>query len=711
LAGSNSVGARRIILTGLGGIGKTQLALEYLYRFRDDYSHVFWIASESVTAMQQSYSQLLSELGFFKDQATFRDLQRAFWDWLKQNDDCLLVYDNVEDVGQLRDLLPPDYGGAVIITTQSAAVGPFGSSIAVSPMDADEAHDFLKKRVGYVDANEPQSGLPAVDTKSAIALNEQLSGLPLALDQAGAFMDEAKVSAAEYLDLYLDRGKELRTLRGDYAIDHESVHTTIRLCTDSVRALSPGAMELLSVMAFLSPHNVPAKLVESILSATGAGSDTLAVAQAQRALVKYSLISRNTVTGELSVHRLVQDVIRDDLYEQDVRSYIDAGAQALWRVWPTVIDDADWTTCCLLASHAASLVGHGMPLQLMSADMVCLTSALGDYLLTIGELHKGSALQAAALHFFNVLKEENAECVDLVVVLVNNATLCRKLGALAEAHSFLTEALTLQENQQKRINEQLLFATYTELGHVCLDQGRPNHAIDFLTKAKDLAFDKSLTRSSLYGVTVSMLGGAYWGLKKYRSVVAVLEEALEEIERHSGPESPDLSAFLLNLAQTYTELKEDPQKAERYVERAKQVIGNTNDASDIAGHYNGLGQYYMQVSKSSEAIAAFQEAQNYIQTLPKDSKYASVYLNLGILLLGKGSYAEAEVLLKTCVDLLAEFGRETSYTAVQAYQLLARVASKRGNRIGSMLHADKAESLHRALKEQGREVPKWTLRM
>ena len=193
-------------LTGLGGIGKTQTALEYAYRYRDSYDAIFWVRSAARETLIADFVALAHLLNLPAQDASDQMLVvAAVKRWLEQNESWLLILDNADELHILVDFLPGEVAGHLLLTTRAQATGRFAASLSVEKMENRESMLLLLRRAKLLEADEPLDNTSRVTRTQVQRIVHELDGLPLALDQAGAYIEEVGCSLAEYLDVYKQR--------------------------------------------------------------------------------------------------------------------------------------------------------------------------------------------------------------------------------------------------------------------------------------------------------------------------------------------------------------------------------------------------------------------------------------------------------------------------------------------------------------------------
>lgn len=190
-------------ISGLGGIGKTQIAVEYAYCYRQEYQAVFWARAEDTEELNSSYTIIATLLNLpEKDAPEQSRVVQAVKTWLQTHQGWLLILDNADEPDVLPAFLPPAPGGHLLLTTRAAALGRLAHRLEVETFSLELGALFLLRRAGIILADAELVQASKEDQTIAVQMVQELGGLPLALDQAGAYLETTGCGLAAYQQLY-----------------------------------------------------------------------------------------------------------------------------------------------------------------------------------------------------------------------------------------------------------------------------------------------------------------------------------------------------------------------------------------------------------------------------------------------------------------------------------------------------------------------------
>src|SRR5258708_1307969 len=310
-------------INGLGGIGKTQIAIEYAHLHRNEYPYVLWVNAASRETLVEGFVTIARLLDLpVKDEQDQNIIVEVVRQWLVNHEHWLLIMDNADDLNIVYYFLPTHRTGHILLTTRAQAVSKLAQSIEVDIMDIEEGMLMLLRRAGALSLSASLDLATRKHKEQARAIVQEMGGLPLALDQAGAYIEETHCTLSAYLHTYQQRQADLLTQRGSQDKDHpESVVTTWSLSFEQVEQVSPVAADLLRCCAFLAPDAIPEELLTEGAAELGPSlqilkTDSTTFDTAIRILRRFSFLHRNQDNRTLSIHRLVQAVLFASIDEQ-----------------------------------------------------------------------------------------------------------------------------------------------------------------------------------------------------------------------------------------------------------------------------------------------------------------------------------------------------------------------------------------------------------
>jgi tetratricopeptide (TPR) repeat protein len=534
-------------ITGLGGVGKSQLAAAYVHRHGDEYDVMAWIRAEDGGV--EDLAQLAVKLGEPVEGRSPGERAQLALDWLSNSTQrWLLVLDNVASAEQLAQWRLRPGSGRVLVTSRDRALRQFGRVLPIDVFDEDSAIAYLTDRAGRPD-----------DEPAARQLARALGLLPLALSHAAAYC-ESGTSFADYLAL-LDELPAHELFDSHPELSYaQTVASTWKTSVQAAVAEAPLAADVLEMAAHLGSEAIPKSLFEVLVDVDAAvGRKRLVVAI--NALARFSLATVDNAT--ISVHRLLQKTVRDDAAARGDHT---AALRALAGVDDAFPDDvslpADWPLCEQLLPHVLGLADALLAPGDAGPQLIDLLNRACYYLIVAEPGGRGLAIASTALrHAERVLGVEHPHTL---TIRNHQATAYRQAGRSGEAIASF-EALSADR-------EQILGAAHP----------------DTLITRNDLAY-------------------TYLGVGRSAEAITIFEALLADRERILGPEHPDTLTTRHNLALAYRLAGRSSEAIaifEPLLADTERILGAEHHRTLITR--NNLEDACQAVGRSSEAITVFE---------------------------------------------------------------------------------------------------------
>ncbi|RDG34937.1 FxSxx-COOH system tetratricopeptide repeat protein [Streptomyces corynorhini] len=318
-------------LYGLGGIGKTQVALEYVHRFMADYDLIWWISSEQTADVVAGLAELAVRLGAQGDDMAAASQEAV--DLLRRgvpSPRWLLVFDNADDPEQLQRFLPPGGPGHVLVTSRNQSWSQYGDALPVDVFLREESVEHLQRRA------------PGLSARDADQVATAVGDLPLAVEQAAAWIAETATPVSEYLDQLGRQAAGVLALNQPAGYP-QPVAATWNISIEQLKERSPAAVRLLQLCAFFAPEPISADLlygkemIEELKPYDVSLQETLVLGRVIREIGRFALAKVDQVGNSIQVHRLVQAIIRAQLTEGEQR----AARHAVHRILAGARPDGD----------------------------------------------------------------------------------------------------------------------------------------------------------------------------------------------------------------------------------------------------------------------------------------------------------------------------------------------------------------------------------
>lgn len=638
---------------GLGGIGKTRLAVEYAWQYLSDYSACLFVSADSPENLNRNLALLCGPtiLDLPEQDEQKEDLQVvAVRRWLNQNVGWLMIVDNVDTfdaVKTVEKLLPSLQSGHILITSRRT---DWNDSIQTLPLDILAQEDavafLLNKTENYRTPTEE-------DESIARSLVITLGGLALAIEQAGAFLKKKRISLLEYKERWDNQEVKLRHFQpNDYP---SSLAVTWETSFDQ---LSDEAQSLLNTLCWFSSDPIPRETIENAfasnelfsMAAIGSGGDAdnyLDLEDILDELGSLSLLSWDNGNSDFSVHRLVQEITKSRLTEEEKTEYVDLAILIVTYGAPdtTVYDVQSWNVMERLRPHFEHLIKECQTIGVVEHASWPMY-ILGGYLREKGLLKDAETLMRRALAIDEIRLGEKHP--DFAKELGSLAIILQYLGRPKEAEPIMRRALNISEAHYGIDHPD----TAHQVGNLATILGENGE----LKEAEQLILRSIKINEKHYGKNhyvlfrdLRSLAGIFQQTDRKREAIPLMLRALEISETHFGLDHPSVAYILSGYGQLLSDLglKAD---AEPLMRRALSIVESTygNDHISIVEEASNLAKLLWQTNRNEEAETLMRHVLEILEAhFDNDHPNFVIHLsNLAMLLRDKKCFREAESLMR-----------------------------------------------------------------
>ena len=617
------------VLSGLGGVGKTKLSLEYAYKYLDQYTLIWFFHAEDPTQFRQEITRLVQTLNLPEAQSENSDQHlNALKKYLESRDKWLLLLDNAEGPSDIKDILPSVLRGHVLATSRNPSWGSIACVQHLDKFTRDVSVGFLKKRLNR--------------TKENLCLGmvaDRLDHLPLALNIAAAFMDTNQVSCDDYKTI-LDETPDV-IFEDEITDEDRPLLKVWGISLDKIKKKSHQSGLLLEYLCSFSPDEIPEEILYPILQNIPDMSDLVKQKtdyyRILSLLFQYSFVTKNNEYKTLNMHRLVQEGIRhmmdQERKKQQVAELVSVFSQQfpLRSTDPETTDSGMWQKCRQMLPHAIKVAGLAENFKVAPEPTIHLYAQVSSFLRELNNLKEAEQFADKALSIVENTKKNDT--LLHAICLETRARILRDIGRNDEAKDLMLHAINIEEKLQKEVSpdhpgQKTVFdmahlaICYDGYGRILTNLCQHQDSLEYYNKALNLDIRYYNENHPKIAIRKNNIGCAYGRLGNDDLHIKYLNEALIIDERYysskNEPNHPHIAIRLCNLALAYEKNRQtDPSSQDRfdlackYWERARKIneqfygLSSQQTLSSIyglVGHFCIRKEYEKSLKHNNEAI-------------------------------------------------------------------------------------------------------------
>jgi Tfp pilus assembly protein PilF len=656
-----------VALIGLGGVGKTRLAIEHAWRGAALHSAVLFGSARTPEALNRSLAGLAAVLDLPEKAASEEAIQRqAVLGWLCSHPGWLLILDGIdgkEAAQAVESLLPQTSGGQLLVTTRLSKWSAAVRRLPLEVLSPEAAAEFLLERTAGSRKQEAGDPLAARD------LAQQLDGLALALEQAGAYIDERCISFSSYRREWQQRRDQLLSWFDPQLMQYpQSVATT---WLTSFQQLSADAQTLLRRLAWLATEPIPESLLEvAIAAGDGVDAEPIEAIDGLVELDRYSLLSRSNQSDSFLLHRLVQEVTR--LRQEMAQEPHELAAALAWINAAFVGDPQDvrsWPVLEPLEPHARAVASFAAGAGIAGAT-ARLSSILGMVLFAKAAYSEAEPLMRRALQI-----DETSYCLDHPDVardLNNLAGLLLDTNRRSEAEPLMHRALLIDETSYGQDHPSVA-RDLNNLAQLLEASNRVGEAERLVRRALHIYEASYGLDHPKVATSLNNLAGLLLATNRLAEAEPLMRRALQIDEASYGLDHPKVATRLNNLAALLQDTNR-LEEAERMYRSALQIDEASfgQDHPVVAVDLNNLSTLLLETNRLGEAETLMRRALAIDEDSygNDDPNVARDLNNLANVLQATNRLVEAEPLMRRALQICeASYGLDHPEVAIRLNNL------------------------------------------
>jgi tetratricopeptide (TPR) repeat protein len=666
-------------IQGLGGIGKTRLAVEFGWWALENkkYRAVFFVRSETPELLRASLASLAGEkvldLGKEKEEEQIGSVMR----WLNDNTGWLMILDNAdtEDAAEaVEAVLPRLARGHVIITSRHKRWSGSVLLRQLELLDPADAKQFL------LDRTAGRRIQTAQDDTIASQLADELGYLPLALEQAAAYIVHNQSSLSDYLRQWQADKDQVLTWYNEREMKYPASAAVTWQRTYT--RLTPVSQTVLHLAGFLAPEPIPEQMFLQNTKIIAEAVKLLAdkptpkkskpdVKEALSELAAYSMIDRQENT--FTVHRIVQHVMRSRIPKERLRNWLQKVLQLVNNFAPTESGDVrTWPVWDVLRPHA-ELIAEAADNAKITDPTFRLMAVLGTYLHYKGLYDKSERWKRRTLAIDEASFGKDQP--EVATALNNLAQLLADTNRLSEAEPLMRRALKIDEDSFGKDQPEVATAL-NNLAQLLKDTNRLSEAEPLMRRALKIAEDSFGKDHPKVAIRLNNLAGLLAVTNRLSEAEPMYRRVVEIFEKSLGENHPNVATALNNLAQLLADTNR-LSEAEPLMRRVVKILENPggDPLPNYAGALNNLAELLRETNRLDEAEPLYKRALKIDEDSlgPNHPDVAIDLNNLAVLLKDTNRLSEAEPLCRRVVEIFEKSLGENHPNVATALNNLAQL--------------------------------------
>jgi tetratricopeptide (TPR) repeat protein len=646
-----------VVIHGLGGIGKTELANQYSWAHYDEYDLIWWVQADSPVSTVNGLIELAKLLNL-PERQNHDETIISLWGVLRQRDRWLLILDNVDEPSSIhRAYWPAAKNGHVLVTSRVATEWEALTAhhVRLGALTPEESEEFLIRRIPKARPETTRRVAAAVDY------------LPLTLAQAATYVLEAGLTLEDYHELLRDTFDEAIAISQRNTQEAAGGYALVPMVSAASR--EPAARELLALLSMFGSTGIPRKMITQHADVLPARlcatmTDQLSQSRTIRELSRFSLIE--AISDRFNVHSVVQSTMRSTLTADEQRLWSNTAIRLLHRAFPREPEEpGSWGACAFLMPHveaARRMTGRFGAVDEQTAELLVLA---GIYLHGRCDWQQAQAYLNDALTIREGLPEANPLTVAECLYHLGQSQF--PLAQLDEARGNIKRALDIRR-QELDASHPLIAQALIRLAEITREFATENDDALLYTELAQQLLDEVGANEAGIADALLIRGTILRNAGRISEALRAQRESLElnERVRAAGPSSVEVGINHSNIGVIYRDLGEW-ERAKSELETAlgimEPVLGD--DHLEVAQVKKYLGDIHRRTGELDVASQLIDEVTDVHQRRPgEEHKLAACLAKLGSVQLAKGQAAQARTTLVKARDIYERaYGEDHPYVA------------------------------------------------